>query len=75
MRALFFAWATGSLVLLPFASPSSAVLTSEINVTGTTAATTVATVVRQSAGPVLTLGQGNLGDITLSLDGAPLLQT
>jgi hypothetical protein len=35
----------------------------------------VATVVRQSAGRILTLGQGNLGDITLSLDGAPLLQT
>lgn len=54
---------------------SAEVLIADANVTGADNASTVATVVRQSAGFDLSLGQGNFGDVTLSVGGAPLLQT
>jgi hypothetical protein len=62
--------------LLSCLAPASAqVLIADVNVTGTDNATTAATVVRQSAGFDLSLGQNNFGDATLAVAGSPLLQT
>jgi hypothetical protein len=50
------------------------VMIADVDVTGTNNATTVTTVIRQSAGFDLVTGQGNEGDISLSAGGNPLRQ-
>lgn len=62
--------------MLPLEPSSAATTAAQIAVSGTTDATTVAAVVRQTAGPALTVATSpaNFGDLSLLADGNPLPQ-
>jgi hypothetical protein len=62
--------------MLPLESSSAATMAAQIAVSGTTDATTVATVLRQTAGAALTVATSpaNFGDLTLLAGGNPLPQ-
>jgi hypothetical protein len=62
--------------LLPVETSCAATTAAQITVIGTTNEETVATVLRQTAGPALTVATSpaNFGDLTLLVDGNPLPQ-
>ena len=63
-------------LLVPGVSALAATLAAKVSVTGTDNATTVATVLRQTAGPALEVATSpsNFGDLTLLVGGNPLPQ-
>jgi hypothetical protein len=72
--ARFLILVPGGMLLVE--KSSAATTAAQITVSGTTDATTVATVVRQTAGPALTVATSpaNFGDLTLLAGGNPLPQ-